>query len=75
MGYGVPVFKNRYIGTPNLGIEMSDDGSRDYRIGWRLTAAKPDESNFLLTFDITSQESNADHDPEYGFLLQVGFRF
>ncbi len=73
MGYGVPVFGNRYIGTPNLGIEMSDDGSRYRRIGWRLTDAKPDESNFLLTFDITSQERMADHDLEYGFLLQVGF--
>ena len=73
MGYGLPVFGSRYIGTPNLGIEMSDDGSRYRRIGWRLTDAKPDESNFLLTFDITSQERMADHDLEYGFLLQVGF--
>ena len=75
MGYGVPVFGSRYIGTPNLGIEVSDDGTRDYRIGWRMTAAKLDESGFLLTADITRQESVADSDPEYGFMLGIGFRF
>ena len=62
-------------GTPNFGIEMSDDNSRYYRIGWRLTAADPDESGFLLTADITRQESVADADPEHGLKLQVGFRF
>ena len=75
MGYGVPIFGSRYIGTPNLGIEMSDDGTRDYRIGWRMTTAKLDESGFLLTADITRQESVADTDPEYGFMLGIGFRF
>ena len=62
-------------GTPNFGIEMSDDSSRDYRIGWRLTAAEPDESGFLLTANTTRRESVADADPKHGFKLQVGFRF
>ena len=75
MGYGMPVFGSRFIGTPNLGIEMSDDGTRDYRIGWRMTAAGRDESGFLLTADITRRQSVADADSEYGFMLGIGFRF
>ena len=75
MGYGMPVFGSRYIGTPNLGIEMSDDGKRDYHIGWHMTAAGRDESGFLLTADITRKQSVAGTDPEYGFMLRFGFRF
>ena len=75
MGYGMPIFGSRYIGTPNLGIEMSDDGTREYRIGWRMTAAGRDESGLLLTADITRRQSVADADPEYGFMLGIGFRF
>ncbi len=75
MGYGMPILGSRYIGTPNLGIEMSDDGKRDYRFGWHMTAAGRDESGFLLTADFTRRQSVAGTDPEYGFMLRFGFRF
>ena len=36
-GYGVPLFGGRFTGTPNLGLGFGDGGTRDWRIGWRLT--------------------------------------
>ena len=38
-GYGLPLFGGRVNGTPNLGLAVSDDGARDWRIGWRFDPA------------------------------------
>ena len=43
LGYGIALFGGGFTGTPNLGVGLSDAG-RDYRLGWRLTSARPRRS-------------------------------
>ena len=35
-GYGMSLFGDRFTGTPNIGVGMSDT-EREYRMGWRLS--------------------------------------
>ena len=35
-GYGLPVFRYRFIGTPSVGYGAGADG-RDFSLGWKLT--------------------------------------
>ena len=51
MGYGLPLFGDRFTGTPNAGFGLSDGGARDWRIGWRLTSAVPDDPGFEVNLD------------------------
>ena len=38
---GVALVGGRFTGTLNAGFGLSDDGTYDLRIGWRLTSAVP----------------------------------
>ena len=40
LGYGFALFGGAVIGTPELGLGLSDAG-RDYRLGWRFRARAP----------------------------------
>ena len=55
LGYGLSLFGDRFTGTPNVGFEMSDS-ARDYRIGWRLTSAVPNDPGFEVSLDATRRE-------------------
>ena len=75
LGYGLAVFGDRFTGTPNLGFGLSDT-ARDYRIGWRLTAAVQDRSAFEVNLDATRRESaNDDAPPEHGAMLRGTMRW
>ena len=75
MGYGLALFGDRFTGTPNAGFGLSDGGLRDWRIGWRLTSAVPDDPGFEVNLDATRREPANDAEPEHGVMLRGGIRW
>ncbi len=75
VGYGLPAFNGQFTGTPNAGLELSDD-VRNYRIGWRLNSVMPGES-FGLRLDVIRRESTADdlQSPEHALTLEATIRW
>ena len=72
VGYGVPVFGGRFIGTPAVGIGLSDAG-RELRVGWGVGLARREGTVSMdFEFEASRRESaNDDREPEHG----VGVRF
>ena len=64
-GYGMSLFGDRFTGTPNIGYGMSDDGARDYRIGWRLISAVPGDPGFEVSLDAARREAVHEDTPEH----------
>ena len=78
IGYGFGLFGDRFTGTPNAGFGASDDGGRDYRIGWRLTPAVRGYPGFQVNLDATRRESandNGNEPPAHGVLLRGAMRW
>ena len=85
IGYGLPAFGDRYTGTPNLGFGLSDGGSREYRLGWRLAQANGSSSgsfgSFALSLDATRSEpadnnnSGSGTAPKHAIVLRAGVRW
>ena len=75
MGYGLPLFGDRFTGTPNAGFGLSDGGARDWRIGWRLTSAVPDDPGFEVNLDATRREPANDAEPAHAVMLRGGIRW
>ena len=74
-GYGLALFGGRFTGTPNAGFGLSDGGARDWRIGWRLTSAVPDDPGFEVNLDATRREPANDAGPEHAVMLRGGIRW
>ena len=74
-GYGLALFGGRFTGTPNAGFGLSDGGARDWRIGWRLTSAVPNDPGFEVNLDATRREPASDAEPEHGVMLRGGIRW
>ena len=72
-GYGFPLFGGRFTGTPNLGLGFGDGGTRDWRIGWRLTPTVRGHPGFQLNLEATRRE--ADDDAEQGVMLRGAVRW
>ena len=71
LGYGLPVLDGRFIGTPEIGLALSDT-NRDLRVGWRLQLAKRDRADFTLSLEGTRQVSvNNEPAPEHGAGLRL----
>ena len=75
IGYGLPLFGGAFTGTPNLGFGLSDGGARDWRLGWRLTAASSGTGGFELSLDATRSEPANDAEPEHGVMLRATIRW
>ena len=79
LGYGLPLFGDRFTGTPNLGFGLTGTGARDYRIGWRLTSALPDDPGFEVSLDATRKEPATTNGPapppEHGVTLHGTIRW
>ena len=73
LGYGIALFGGGFTGTPNLGIGLSDT-SRDYRLGWRLTSARPGDPGFEIGLDATRREALG-ADAEHGLMLRGTIRW
>ncbi len=75
-GYGLPVLGDRFTGTPNVGFGMSDGGARDWRVGWRLTRALPNDPGFELNLDATRNESaGGESPPAHEVMLRAAIRW
>ena len=74
-GYGMSLLGDRFTATPNIGFGMSDDGARDWRIGWRLTSAVPGDPGFEVSLDATRREPTNDNDAEHGVMLRSLIRW
>ena len=66
VGYGLPLFGDRFTGTPNVGLGLSDGGARDCRIGWRLTSVLAGDPGFEVSLEATRREPANDEKPEHG---------
>ena len=73
LGYGIAMFSGGFTGTPHLGVGLSETG-RDYRLGWRLTSARPGDPGFEINLDATRSEA-ADADAEHGIALRGVIRW
>ncbi len=73
VGFGMALLGDRFTGTPNVGLELSGDGARDYRIGWRLTSANA--SGFEIGLDATRREAVNDNEAEHGVMLRSLLRW
>ena len=78
-GYGLSLFGDRFTGTPNIGLRVSDGGVRDYRIGWRLTSAVEGDPGFEVSLDATRREAANDNGSgsgaEHGVMLRSLIRW
>ncbi len=78
LGYGFGVFGDRFTGTPNVGFGLSGAGTRDYRIGWRLTSVFRGDPGFEVALDATRREpanDNAATPVEDGAMLRALIRW
>ena len=75
LGYGFAVFGDRLIGTPEIGLGLSDTG-REYSLGWRLALARSHRVAFDLGLEGTRREAaNDDRAPEHGLRLRGALRW
>ena len=75
LGYGLPAFGGGFTSTPNIGFGLSDDGARDYLMGWRLAPAG-EAADFSLNLEGTRRESANDDAPvEHGVMLRGALRW
>ena len=75
MGYGLPLFGDRFTGTPNLGFGLSDGGARDYRLGWRLTSAVRNDPGFEVSLDATRREAGGGSETDHALMLRSLIRW
>ena len=74
-GYGLALFGGRFTGTPNVGFGMSDGGARDWRVGWRLTSAVPNDPGFEVRLDAARREAARGSGAEHGAMLRGAVRW
>ena len=73
VGYGLPVL-GAFTGTPYAGLGLSD-GGRDWRVGWRLTPARPGLALELGVEGAWAEPANDEARPEHGVMLQGSVRW
>ena len=70
VGYGMALFGDRFTGTPNVGLGMSET-AREYRMGWRLTSAVRGDPGFEVSLDATRREAANDNgEADHGVMLR-----
>ena len=75
MGYGMALFGDRFTGTPNVGLGLSDT-ARDLRMGWRLTSNVRGDPGFEVNLDATRREAvGGEEAPEHGVMLRSLIRW
>ena len=76
LGYGLPAFGDRFTGTPEVGVALSD-AAREYRLGWRLGLAPGGPSSFELGVEATRTEpaNDAGTEPEHRVGIKLDARF
>ena len=75
IGYGFALFGGAVIGTPELGLGLSDTG-RDYRLGWRFGVARRERVDLELGIEATRREAaNDDSGAEHAVGLTATARW
>ena len=76
VGYGLAVFDGRFTGTPEFGLGISD-GSREYRIGWRLSPVGggigPFGSFGIHVEAVREVPSRGESESRFGVVLEARF--
>ena len=74
-GYGFALFDDRFTGTPEIGLGLSDAG-RDYRLGWRLRRNGAGPRSLQLSLEALRREGVGDSsDPVHAFGLRLTARW
>ena len=74
LGYGMSAFGGRFVGTPELGLGLSESG-RDYRLGWRLGLTQSGRVGFDLNLEATRREAANDDAPEHAIGIRSSLRW
>ena len=76
LGYGVPMFGHRFVGTPELGLGLTDTG-REVRLGWRLGLARgAGRVSLDLGLEAARREStDEEREPEERIGLRLSLRW
>ena len=74
LGYGLPMFGGAFVGTPRLGVGLSDD-SRDASLGWRLGAARDGGREVALDLEGKRREFEGGSTPENRIGLWLTMRW
>ena len=75
IGYGLPVTGGRYIGTPEVGVGVSDT-DREYSLGWRLGRARKGPVDFTFDIEGALRESVDDtEEPAHRIGLRLSLRW
>ena len=72
IGYGLPVFGERFTGTPWMGFGLTKSG-RNWRLGWRLTPAGRNAPDLDLGIEATRSEGT--NDSEHSLMLRLAANF
>ena len=73
LGYGFPVFSDRFTSTPEIELGFSDR-ARDYSLGWRLTLARRAAGTLELGVVATRRE-HANDEPRHVIGFQLTARW
>ena len=75
LGYGFGVFGDRFTGTPEAAVALSNAG-REYALGWRLSLVRSEALDFDLGLEARRREpANDDRSPEEELALTLTARF
>ena len=75
LGYGIAMWGNRFTGTPEATLRLSD-GQREYGLGWRLGLAQSGPVSIELGLEATrSEPANDDSEPTNALMLRGSMRF
>ena len=71
--YGFPILGGRFTGSPWAGAGLLENG-RDYRLGYRITLARPSGPDMALGIEAARREHHA-AEPEHTLALRLGTRW
>lgn len=75
-GYGVTLFGGGYTGTLTLGFGLSEVGTRDWRVAWRLSPSLGDDVGLEVSLDAIRHDPTNDNGlPEHGVTLRADVRW
>ena len=75
LGYGFPVFGDRFTSTPEFGLGQSE-GHREYSLGWRLDQIRNGSAALELRLEATRREHAGDtSDAEHAIGLGLSARW
>ncbi len=71
LGYGHPVPGDRFTGTAELGLRLSD-AHREYALGWHLLPERRERDSLELRLEATRRESiEGEREPEHGVRIDL----